>query len=632
MEIVSPRYLLFAPIALLAIGALFALFGRSRRRAMARFVSPFQVERLVKGERRRRRFARAALAALGAALVIASLSRPRWGTKLEVVTRRGVDVIAVLDTSLSMMTEDVKPNRLELAKRQITDLVDRLQGDRIGIVTFAGASFISCPLTLDHGAAKMFLADVGPYTIPEPGTAIGDAIRKAVHAFGRREQKYKVILLLTDGEDTVTNPLEAAGEAKEAGVVVYAVGFGTGAGAPIPVKEGNAVAEYKKDASGSIVVSKLDEATLASIAAKTGGAYYRATGTEVELDKILDAIGKMEKAELSQKLFALREERFQVPLVAGLVLLLCEAFLRTFRVSRRTKGRVVVAPAVAAAAMVLAIGVTAEAGGVPLTGAASDVDKGNDLYAAGKLDDAMAAYVKAKGRKPEAPEITYDVGNVLYRQKKYDEATAEYGRAATGSPAAVAARSHYNRGTALASARKLPEAIEAFKQAMRLDPKDEDAKWNYEVVKRQLEEQQKKHDEQQKQDQKDQKDEKGGQKDQQKEGQGEQRDKDKTSRDEESEQKDGQKKDEGQQEKKDQEQKPQGSKEDGERGKQDSRQEGGTGQPEQQNDGEPQDGQQLSPEQAEKVLDAFLQSERDARAKAEKAKWKKAHKVDAKDW
>ena len=265
------------------------------------------------------------LIVIAASFLILALTRPQIGSKLAMTKRYGVDILVAIDTSLSMLAQDIKPNRLEKARFEIASLIEKLKGDRIGILTFSGDSFIQCPLTLDYSAAKMFLSIIEAGMLPRPGTAIGDAIRLATGSFIKKERKHKVLILLTDGEDHGTSPVEAARDAHKQGIIVYTIGIGTGKGEPIPMldEKGN-ITGYKKDKNGEVVMSRLDEETLQKIALVTGGKYYRASGREFELGQIYSEIDKMEKKELSSRLYTQYEERFQYFLGIGLVLLCIE--------------------------------------------------------------------------------------------------------------------------------------------------------------------------------------------------------------------------------------------------------------------------------------------------------------------
>jgi Ca-activated chloride channel family protein len=226
----------------------------------------------------------------------------------------------------------------------VASLVDKLEGDRIGIIAFAGEAFVQCPLTLDYGAAKIFLDVLEPGLIPTPGTALGQAIEQAMKSFESAERKHKVMVLITDGEDTQDQDiLEAAKAAELEGVIIYTVGIGSPQGVPIPVfdERGNQIG-FKKDRQGEVVVSKLDELALEKIALQTGGKYYRASSGEAELDRIYEAISGMEKKELASLKFSQFEERFQYVLGIALFLLILETLLSERRKAKQQwRGRFV---------------------------------------------------------------------------------------------------------------------------------------------------------------------------------------------------------------------------------------------------------------------------------------------------
>lgn len=308
---------------------------RKKKKILSRFGNLKLIEYLSTSVNRRAQMLKVGLLIVTFFYLIVAWARPQLGTKLETVKREGVDIVIALDVSFSMMAEDITPNRLEKAKHEIETLIDKMKGDRVGLVAFAGVPFIQCPLTLDYGAAKIFLDVMEPDLIPVPGTAIGNAIRESLKAFEQSERKHKVLVLITDGEDHKDDPVEIAKEAEEQGVVIYTVGIGTAAGVPIPIYgQQGGLKEFKKDKSGKEVVTKLDEITLEKVALQTNGKYYRASSSEVELDKIYEDISKMEKKELASKKFAQYEDRFQYILVFALFLMIIEVFIserRTFR-------------------------------------------------------------------------------------------------------------------------------------------------------------------------------------------------------------------------------------------------------------------------------------------------------------
>jgi Ca-activated chloride channel family protein len=254
------------------------------------------------------------------------------------VKRSGVDIFVALDVSKSMLAEDVAPNRLEKAKHEISTFIDRLEGDRIGLICFAGIAFVQCPLTLDYSAAKLFVSDIDINIIPQPGTSIGRAINTAKQSFVTKELKHKVLILITDGEDHESDPVEVAKEAAKEGVIIYTIGIGSPQGAPIPEYDGYGNRTgYKKDRDGNVITSKLDILTLEKLAFETGGKYYISSTGESELDKIYEDIASMEEKELSSKQFTQFEDRFQIFLLFTLILLIMETLLGEKRSIKQIK-------------------------------------------------------------------------------------------------------------------------------------------------------------------------------------------------------------------------------------------------------------------------------------------------------
>jgi len=254
--------------------------------------------------------------------------RPQWGFHWEEVKRTGVDIVIALDTSKSMLSEDVKPNRLQRSKLAIKDLVRNLKGDRIGLIAFSGSAFLQCPLTVDYGGFLLSLDDVGIDTIPKGGTSITSAIKEALRSYEGGQKKYKVLIVITDGEDHEGDPVQAAEEAKKEGISIFCAGIGTQEGDLIPVVDESGQKAFLKDEQGAVVKSRLDENSLQKIALGTGGVYVRATNTEFGLDLIYrDRISKMEKRELQTKMNKHYEERFQIFLWLVLFLLVIEPFI-----------------------------------------------------------------------------------------------------------------------------------------------------------------------------------------------------------------------------------------------------------------------------------------------------------------
>lgn len=327
MRFGEPHY--FHLLWLIPILTIIFLWARRKKlRLMEQFCGSPLMPYLARPDLRKIQRNKAALMILGIFFMVIALAQPQWGFEWENLKQEGVDIIIAVDVSNSMLAGDIKPNRLERAKRKIADLIKMLDGDRIGLVAFAGASFLQCPLTLDYSAAEIFLDSIDTDLIPVPGTAIGQAIRTAVKAFSQTERKSKALILLTDGEDHEGKALQAAREAKEQGVVIFTIGIGQEMGAPMPsLKSGKG---FKKDKSGEVVISRLNETVLQKIALETGGSYVRSVTGDMDLNKIYrtDIKEKIEKKELRTTRRKLWQDRFQWFIFLALVCFSIERGIR----------------------------------------------------------------------------------------------------------------------------------------------------------------------------------------------------------------------------------------------------------------------------------------------------------------
>ncbi|MGQ0644686.1 MAG: VWA domain-containing protein [Elusimicrobiota bacterium] len=444
--------------ALLLPAALFVAGFRRKSRLLSALGDAPVLRKLWDPAAERHQRVKAVLALLACLFLFLALAGPRWGLKFQEARRRGGDVMRAVDTSASMLAEDVKPNRLVQAKRELGLLIGGLEGDRVGVVAFAGTAFLQCPLTLDYGAARMLLDLITTDLIPAPGTSLAAALDAAREAFVREERKHKALVLLTDGEDH-SGRLEAAVErAREEGVRVFAIGFGSPQGEIIPVRdEQGGLSAYKKDKAGQTVVSKLNEEALRDMAAKTGGRYYRATDGEVEVERILADLRGMEKKSLQSKVFDQHEDRFAWPLAAALALLLLEFlwpetpghFGRLLRRARETAPRLFRRSA-AAGILLLA-----------------------------------APRAEALGRAPGESVAEFNRGVKQYKKGDYSAAARSFQAARPGfADAERAARSAYNAGNASFRQERFSDAVEHYKQALRLNPADADAKHNLELARK----------------------------------------------------------------------------------------------------------------------------------------------------
>ena len=304
----------------------FGWFMMWRRSALARFGEWAVVRRLLPEASTPKYVLKFVLAMLAMAFLVLTLAGPQTGSKIEKAHRKGIDIMIALDVSNSMLAEDIKPSRLERSKQSIMRLIDQLDGDRIGIIIFAGKAYTQLPITTDYAAAKLFVSTINTDIIPTQGTALGDAIARAVTSFGETKNN-KAIIIITDGEDHQGSVLEQAEAAAGAGIAIYTIGMGLAEGAPIPVYNGKVMTGYKKDGSGNVIVSKLDETLLQQIATAGNGLYVRASNSEAGLKPIMDEIGKIQETEIESKQFTDYESRFQYFLAFAILLLVLDLFI-----------------------------------------------------------------------------------------------------------------------------------------------------------------------------------------------------------------------------------------------------------------------------------------------------------------
>ena len=312
------------------IPLLYALVMRLRTRNIRKFGDVELVKELMPSYSKAKGWLRILLFTLAFALFVIGLARPQIGAKLQEHQAKGAEIMICLDVSNSMLAEDYSPNRLDRAKLAISKIVDRLQGDRIGLIVFAGSSFVQLPITTDYVSAKMFLSSVNTESVPVQGTAIGDAVLTAAKSFSAQSEKSRAIIVITDGENHEDDPISAAEQVAEMGIKLYTIGVGSAEGQPIP-KDGSLM----KDKDGNIVVTRLDEATLQSMANAGKGAYVRAGNEEFGLNPIIDDINKMEDEEFNSVVFEEYDEQYMYFFAAALLLFVTEMLIGERRIKKK---------------------------------------------------------------------------------------------------------------------------------------------------------------------------------------------------------------------------------------------------------------------------------------------------------
>lgn len=525
-------------LGLLVIPILGAIFFWAERRGIKRleeFVSARLLPQLAGTVNRARRVLRYGLLLLGLGFAMVALAQPQWGYTFQEMQRKGLDLLFAVDTSRSMLSNDVQPNRLERVKLTTQDLINELQGDRVGLIAFAGRAFVQAPLTIDEAAVVESIHDLDTNTIPEGGTNISEAITLAIETFGKSATGNRALIIFTDGEELKGDALKAAKAASDAGVRIFPIGIGTPEGSLIPLGSEDGGSTFVKDTSGQVVKSKLDEKRLREIAAATGGFYlHLENGPRTMKQLYAEGIAKMTAADFDVRLSRRPIERYEWPLGAA-ILALSLSMLIGERKRVRTRSRVRAKTAFATASLLLLSfhGVFATAAGI-------------QLYRDGKYPEAYGKFQEDLKNHPASPvtdKIQFAAGTAAYKMGDYGKAVDAFSQALLSPDKGLQENSHYNMGRTLEERADVDKADEDalkdlknaqthYEDALKLNPKNQAAKDNLEAVKKKIERLKKQprpkptpssRKQQKKQDKKDQeKQDKQDQKDQQQNGQDQQ--------------------------------------------------------------------------------------------------------------
>jgi Ca-activated chloride channel family protein len=479
----DPNWLLVGLLTCLALIGIWSRYDVRQHAALAKFVAPHLRRRLTGSVSRVRRLLQRGLFASSVLCLCAALAGPLLGYHWEKISRRGNEVVFAIDTSRSMLTPDVKPNRLTRAKLAIDDMAKQLDGDGIGIVAFAGSAFLACPLTIDYAAFHQSLDAIDVHTIPRGGTNIPSAILAARAALSRRPGGDRILILVTDGENLEGDALAAAKDAaRQDGLKIYTVGVGTVEGDLIPVPSDQG-AGFVQDEKGALVKSHLDEAGLTAIASATAGAYVHLGDQGGDFEVFLRTVfGSVTKHDLIYRQQKIYNQRYQWPLTGSLMMLLASLVVGTRRSSRRRSPAVSHAVAVSAVSVVMAVLI------IPTRSESSD--QANDQRAM---------------TNDRAPVVEYNAGTIAYRAGQFPKATQSFQQSIKTAPAGDAKRltdqedAYYNLGNALYRAgqqleksapqeaiQKWTEAVKAYDTALQLRADDADSKYNRDFVNRKI--------------------------------------------------------------------------------------------------------------------------------------------------
>lgn len=533
--------LLFALCLLPIAIVVYVLLRKKERKSMEQYMEAPLQKGLMPLRSYRMKNLKFALYCLVYALLVFAVANPQMGAGVEKGKRRGIDLMFCVDVSNSMLACDYAPNRLEAVKQGMQSLIGKLGGDRIGLVVFAGKSFVQLPITSDYAAARMFISNISTRSVSEQGTDLAGAIDKAAVSMlpaeessankTRSAQKLaQVMIVVSDGEDHAEDAVEMAKAAAARGICIYTVGIGSEKGEPIPVGERGNVTSYKKDADGNTVITRLNAQLLKEIAEAGKGSYIYASNANVSFDHLYEELQQIDKGDIEDVVYSRYRSLFYIPLIIALLLLCLDVFLPERKLIRWSEISWL-NPMRAGVFLLLMLGTVAVQ--AQSTTTLQHLRKGNQKYlqaqklektaakeqsrrgdlkkqqaadvreqAQQKYKAAMVDYMKAEAEEPYY-KSSYNLGNALYRQGSFEEAGKRYEKVAENSSIdkKTQAIAYYNLGNSLMGQKKYKEAIEAYKKSLKLRPKDMETKYNYEYARKKMLMQQQQQQQQQQQNQ-----------------------------------------------------------------------------------------------------------------------------------
>lgn len=467
----SPQYL-YLLLVLVALVAIHYYIVYRKKQQVKRFGDPDLTRQLFLGVSRWRPEVKFWLAMVALSSFVVALARPQFGTRLDTRERVGIEAIIALDVSNSMLAEDVKPNRLEKAKMMVSNMVDGMKDDKIGLVVFAGQAFVQLPITSDYVSAKMFLETISPAMISVQGTDVAEAINLSMRSFTQQEDVSRAIFVITDGEDNEGRAVEAAKKAASQGIRVYVLGIGNPGGAPIPIP---GTGQYIIDEQGNTVVSKLSEEMCREIATAGNGSYIYVDNSSSAQKKLSEQLDRLSKAKMESQVYSEYDEQFQGFILIGLLLLLLDVLLlereskstwlsNLFRCQRPLTMMLLFFVAVSAMAQ-------------------TDRDyirRGNRYMRDSIYDKAQVEYQKAIERDNTNSISHYNFGNALLYQNKAQDAMKEYETAAKlEKDKGRLAQIYHNMGVVLQAAKQFDKAVACYRNSLRNDPTNNETRYNY---------------------------------------------------------------------------------------------------------------------------------------------------------
>ena len=477
MKFASP-YLLNLLWGLIPVLGIMAYGILKRKKILARFAGTNMIASLVPGFDPQKRWIKTSLIIISFGFAIVALSVPQWGYRWEKTNQKGVDIMIALDCSKSMLAQDIKPNRLERAKREIIDLLRMMKSDRAGLVAFSGRAILQCPLTLDHEAFNIFLKVLEPGYLPVGGTNLDHAIKEAYNGFEKESDTQKAIIIITDGESTSGDVEETAREMAKQGIKIFSIGVGSSQGAPIPDAKGG----FKEDTSGNIILSKVDTKTLEKLAAMTGGTHVRSVAGDMDLDLIYKdkILGTMERKTLTSGKQKIWENRYQWFLFPCVVLLLIEFILSS---KKRLRGLSIIVFAIGLSIFVF------QKESVYAQSVTSSVNSGIKAFEELNYEQAKTHFIDAQLKDPENARLYYNIGVAAYMNNEFEQAKTNFMEAAKTKDIKLAHDARYNLANTYYRMEDFDEAIKEYEALLNNFPYDIQAKENLELARLKQEEQ-----------------------------------------------------------------------------------------------------------------------------------------------
>ncbi|WP_027360873.1 VWA domain-containing protein [Desulforegula conservatrix] len=470
MTFVNPEYFLLIWLVI-PLAFIFITGIRKRNKIIFSFVSKENIAAVLPGYSAKRRIFKAFLGILIFLFLLIGAAGPQYGHIWQEYEAKGIEIILAVDCSRSMLAPDVQPTRLDRAKREIVDLISMLEGDKVGLVAFSGTAFLQCPLTLDYSGYTIFLNALSPDYLPVGGSDFEAAIKTSLESFDKNSNSEKAIIFITDGEATSGDTMKAVKEAKDKGIKIFCIGVGGETAAPVPEKGGG----FKKDASGNMVLSRLDEDVLKKISAETGGSYVRSVAGDMDLDILYkkEIRGSMDQSIMRSGKRKILENRFQWPLLIAVILLFLDVFIPS---SRRLSILIFF--------MMSSFYFGTEAQASTVNSLMKSAEK---AYESKDYEKAVNDLISAQVKEPDSSDIYYNLGNTYYRMNQYDAAIKSYSGALEHSDEKNKGRIHYNLGNSKFKKGDYEAAIEDYEKSLKYNPEDKNAKENLEFTKKVME-------------------------------------------------------------------------------------------------------------------------------------------------